>query len=199
MNEVLFAANGILTIPGDEDNWTGKMVTGTHNRRENIQAEKIEYFTGPVGKIFRNKQRAMRLIKTMRRYKGRRVRGVVHSNGADMVMDAMGIEPFRIDVLHMISPAISADCEKNGLNDAIRNNHIGRVYIWCGDKDWALRFGRSILGQLWGYGALGLEGPQPPSDKIIVRREPEFGHSTWFNKENIESTISRVIAEGDRW
>ena len=195
MNRLHTFGCGIRTKPGSTANWTWRAVQATHLETP-YQAQAVEYYTPAIGRPFRNKHRAQRLLATVLPFVDRPLHVAVHSNGADVLMDAMKIQPFHIEVCHMISPAISADCRDvgSGLNKLLYSGKIKQLHIWIGGKDWALRLGKTAVGQLWGYGALGLDGPKYllPGFDVTVRREPDFGHETWFDEEHFDDTMKRI-------
>ncbi len=199
MTRVYYFVNGILNIPGASKNWTGKAVTGLNRRfsEQPTKTEKVEYYTGPITRMFWNKARAERLLKVNRfgySVDGHWERVVVgHSNGADVILDAMRLRPFKIKTLLLISPAVPSDCSEdgNGLNTLLKQGWIENFQLWIGKKDLPLRLGKTGIGRMLGYGALGLDGPRNLDVQPAGRVEPEFGHSTWFDDANIEDTLDR--------
>lgn len=198
---VFIFVNGIRTFPGDSDNWNGKAVTATLSRGPDcVAAEKVEYYTLAITRGMLQAHRAAKLRKVLSRYPDDSFCRVLvgHSNGCDVIVDAlnasMRAEP--VDELLLISPAIGWDCEKTGLSALLRAGIIRNpLHLWIGGKDRALRLGGSFLGGLFGYGALGLRGPKPGSlspESAIIRTEPEFGHSTWFEDAHIDDTFDRI-------
>ena len=140
---------------------------------------------------------------------GGRVRIVAHSNGANIVLDALrdkGWPP--VEHIHLISPA----CERDLSYLAPRlGNEIGRLTIWMGGKDMPLRLGDAFGGSskkwvrnLWpgrwlGYGGLGYHGPEGftaahfDSGLVQIVEEPGFGHSTWFKNGQFDRTMQRIV------
>lgn len=196
MTRAYYFVNGILTMPGQSKNWTGKAVTGIHTRLRDqpTKAEKVEYYTGPITRMFWNKARATRLLKVNRYYEGFEKVVVAHSNGADVVLDAMRLAPFKIHTLLLISPAVTDDCSDvgNRLNTLLKTGIIEEFHLWIGKKDLPLRMAKLGVGRLLGYGALGLDGPKNLDQNPQGRVEPEFGHSTWFDKDHLEDTLDRI-------
>lgn len=209
MKTVYIFVNGIRTFPGSSKNWNGRAVTATHNkfadRLDTVVAEKVEYFTPALTRGFLQKHRARKLIKVLNYYDGWRTVVVAHSNGADVVLDALRMGEHRLQRLHLISPAVTWDCKKNGLGALYKDTGTildtfptdGRLReppcLWIAGKDKALKFGGSFLGRMLGYGALGLKGPKPgtlPHRSGYV--EPNFGHSEWFDQTNFDKTMNRI-------
>lgn len=181
---------GIRTWPGSSKNWTGKAATWTMTRPEH-HAEKIEYYSpGLFSRSLGQAARAEKLVKTMHEFlsRGRRVILVGHSNGCDVALDALRQVGWpKIAELHLISGAIEADFNKNGLNEA--GLKIGRVVVYVAGRDQALALAASPLGRFFGYGDLGRTGPVNHEWPVEVVNEPEFGHSDWFLPEHFDRTM----------
>lgn len=191
---VFILVNGILTFPGESDNWNGKGVTSIHLHTPH-RAEKIEYFVGPFSRVLGQKERARKLIKTLSYYQGWDIVLVGHSNGCDVILDALVEMGWpRIEALHLISGACEADFNKNGLN--ANQGQIGQVYVYVAGKDWALRLADTFTGRLFGYGALGKSGPVNAERWVVTVCEPEFGHPTWFDDDHFETTM-RMLTGSD--
>ena len=198
MKTVYIFVNGIKTFPGQSKNWNGRAVTATHARfggKSCVVAEKVEYYTTALTRSLLQKHRAEKLVKVCSFYRDWNRVLVGHSNGADVILDALHMDhTIRVSRLHLISPAVDWDCHKNGLNGFYRDGQI--TYppsIWVAGKDKALRLGGSFFGKLLGYGALGLKGPKPGT--LLAQAgycEPNFGHSDWFNDENFNKTMERI-------
>lgn len=197
MPVVYYFINGINTFPGLSKNWNGKAVTGIHKRLANTtaKAEKIEYFTMPFSRVLANNYRAEKLLKVNEHYGEFRKIVVAHSNGADVILDALRLSPFKIDRLILISAAVTDDCGPDGnrINILMDNGLINILEVWIGKKDIPLRLGKTGIGRLFGYGSLGLDGPDnfefKKSPRYIERVKEDYGHSTWFDDENIEGNM----------
>lgn len=193
MNRLYVYAVGIRTEPGSPKNWSWRAVRDTH-LNTSYQAQTMEYYTPAIGRPFFNKQRAQRLLATVLPFVGRPLYMKIHSNAADVLADSMRIQPFHIDVLHMIAPAVTADCSKNGINAMLAGGYVKKLHIWSGGNDWALKLGKTLIGRLWGYGALGLVRKPKNLAKgfdVTLRHEPDFGHETWFDEKNFDDTMRR--------
>lgn len=186
MAEKIFVfINGILTWPGASENWTGRAVTWTHIHSP-FKAEKVEYFVGPISRAFGQRERARKLLLTLSFYEGWDIVLVGHSNGCDVIRDALEKAEWRpsLSHLHLISAACDADFERNGFN------HLRcPVTVWRASRDWVLRLaGNPFLGRLLGYGTLGLTGPlkaRIPVESI----NRDFGHSGWFTDSETDTTM----------
>jgi hypothetical protein len=182
---------GILTRPGLSDNWTARAVTWCHLHTR-ARAEKIEYFTGVLGRPLYQRRRAERLAHVMDQYirAGFEITIAAHSNGARVTLDALRSRAWpKIKALHLISPANEADFDKNGLNQSL--DRIADLSVWVAENDWALALAGTLPGQLLGYGTLGRRGPVNARRPVQVRRAG-FGHSDWFAADQMDITMQFI-------
>ncbi len=191
--------NGIATWPGNYTNWNKRAVTFTHTRTEH-HAEAFEYFCTPLTRPFREDQRAIHFARAIRKYSdlGWDIVCVGHSNGAAVILDGLRRADWpSVQAIHLVSAACEADFENNGLNQALRSNLVGRVAIYCGGKDWALRLAHTATGRLLGYGTLGLHGrlriADSVKDGVTETWWPSWGHSTCWEPQNFEKTMSHFF------
>lgn len=196
IRRVYIYVNGILTMPGDSGNWNGKAVTWTHLHTPH-RAEKVEYYVGPLSRIFGQRKRSRKLIKTISYYldDGWDIVLVGHSNGANVILNALkyfskSAIKNSLREIHLIAPASDNNFEENGLN------RIGvPVTVYLGSQDTALRIS-SGPGRLFGYGSLGKDGPHRANVSVRVFNE-EFSHSEWFNPLQLNQTMRRVTMDFD--
>jgi len=180
--------NGILTFPGESKNWTGRAVTWTHEHSDH-QAEKIEYFAGPIGSRIHQAERAEKLQKTLAHYTKDNIVLVGHSNGCDVIRDYLEAAkwPSNIIHIHLLSAACEADFDKAGFN-----NLKCPITIWIATQDKVLLLAKSWIGALMGYGVLGRTGPVNAKIPVgIIKRD--FGHSGWFTEEETDKTMGRIV------
>lgn len=194
---VIIYVNGILTFPGESGNWNGRAVTWTH-LHDDARAEKVEYFCGPIDRAFGQKERAQKLALTIQYYKGWNITLVGHSNGTDVILKALDLLRWpRIEAVHLVSGACEADFDKNGLNDALEGNCIGKVCVYVGGKDRALALAHSWAGRILGYGVLGLRGPlsilPAIKDRVGVLTWPDYGHSDCWADANFTQTMEHFV------
>ena len=190
-NQVFLFVNGILTLPGESENWTARAVTWTHLHTSG-RAEKVEYFTGILGRPFYQRRRAERLATVLDHYltAGFEVTIAAHSNGANVALDALRSRTWpNIKALHLISPACEADFNANGLNLSL--GRIADLNVWIADKDWALALAATLPGQMLGYGTLGRRGPVHCRRPVAVRRA-SFGHGDWFAADQMDHTMQFI-------
>lgn len=186
-----------MNQPGASTNWNGRAVTWTHTRTDNW-AEKIEYFCSPIGRAFGQDKRAEKLTSTLGYYKGWDIVLVGHSNGAAVILEALRIAGYpRIEAIHLVSGACEADFWQNGLNAALIANEIGKVFVYVGGKDMAMRYARTWLARWLGYGTLGLHGAiniaDVCKDSVGTLTWPDFGHSDCFHDDHFDSTMKHFF------
>ena len=193
LKRVFLYINGILTRPGESDNWNGRAVTWTHLHTDFL-AEKVEYYVGPISRAFGRGQRrrAEKLAKTIRYYanQGWQVVLVAHSNGANVVANAVPLlaqnHRDAVESVHLVAAACPADFRENGLNA------LGApVTVWEAGNDKALKMAKTV-GWLVGFGTLGLDGPKNAKVPTTTIRFEDYGHSTFFGPTTFDSFMIRV-------
>lgn len=204
---IRIAINGIMTIPGDIDTWTARAVTFCILYRK-LPAEALEYLSlATFSKMWGERRRADKLRKKMARYIKEDWKIILwaHSNGADVCCDALREMDWpRIEELHLIAPASEADFNTNGLNQALRDEKIGHIFVYIGGRDFWLK----LLGwcgpvaRWFGYGLLGLVGPQNVDrsirdidKRVVVCTRDDFSHAQWFTRDNMERTMAMLLRE----
>jgi len=123
---------------------------------------------------------------------------VGHSNGAAVILDGLRRAEWpRVAALHLVCAACDADFARNGLNFALSFGHVGRVFVYCGEQDWALRCAHTLPGKLLGYGVLGLTGPQHVAPRVQERVGTlwwkQYGHSTCWLPEHFRQTMKHFL------
>lgn len=186
--------NGILNFPGRSSNWTGRAVT--HMMSEHgIFAEKVEYFTfATFHRMMGQRKRALKLARTMSFYQNHQIHLVAHSNGADVVFDALHYLNWpRVETVQLFSPACENDFQKLGVRTAQIAGSIGKVKVFIGEKDSPLALASSFAGRWFGYGSLGRIGPvNHVEDQTEVITRPDWGHSDWWLDQNFRWTMKQI-------
>lgn len=194
--------NGIMTFPGDADNWNARAVA--HCLSKGILADRMEYFVGPISRAFGQKARVKKLVGAIRwfRRSGFDISLCGHSNGCDVILRAAHTVSDRIQFqrIVLISAATPADCTTNHMNSLAAASAVKQFQVFCGGEDIPLKLvSLSHLAKLVGYGALGLHGPRnttPTTEAItVVRKMPEYGHSDWFKVAggNFDDLMGKVL------
>lgn len=201
MRRVIILGNGILNFPGSAHGWTDRGVTWIH-RNTDHRAEKFEYFAGPLSRRIWQQGHADDMAALIRQYRGWEIVVAVHSNGADLLCRALrNLPDMTIHEAHLISPACEADFRANGLNEALESGRVGTAVVYVAGRDkamWLARASRAVFGFLGlGYGDLGRVGAVGVSDaakKHLGRvDEPEFGHCDWFEPDEFDFTMRRIV------
>jgi len=205
MNKTIYIfINGILNMPSDTDAWTDRAVTWVHIHT-GMHAEKYEYFSPVMLRRFRQQDRAETLARMIKYYHDWDVVMVAHSNGCDVVMRTLAIlKDKNMKELHFIAPACSRQVLYQ-MRLLVDTERLEKFQIFLGGKDRAMKWAawsQKILGPFGiGYGDLGGEDPVMVG-KIIgeenVIFEPQFDHSTWFEKAHFEGTMKKLVGATDK-
>ncbi len=189
--------NGILTKPGESENWTGRAVTRTMLDTEH-RAEKVEYMSYPTfSRLMGQRDRVKKLARTISYYVDHGYELVLagHSNGGGVVVEAMRyLEWPKVLEVHLLSPASERDFHRNGLRLAQDRGRIGKVFVYVAGKDTWLKIASLFVGRLFGYGTLGRDGPKNHcTDHTVVVHRRDWGHSDWWTEQNFPWTMRRVL------
>jgi len=191
--------NGIATWPGNFTNWNKRAVTFTHTTTEH-RAEAFEYFCTPILRPFREDERAKHFARAVREYSrlGWKIVCVGHSNGCNVILDGLKRAGWpRVEAIHLVCGACEADFARNGLNYALSFGHVGNVFVYNAEQDWALPLAHTLPGKLLGYGALGLHGAQHINegvkDRVAQNWWRDYGHSTCWLPEHFKSTMQNFF------
>lgn len=196
---VYIYVNGIMTFPGLSRNWNRRAVTWTHLNTPH-RAESLEYLVGPFTRPFFQGYRARKLLRKIRYYHahGWEICLVGHSNGCDVIMDALVLawrERITVHRVDLIAAACSNDCRRNGVNLVMgHGSKTRRLVIYRSSADRALQLATSLFGQFLGYGALGLYGPKHLTEKgVRLINDDACGHSDWLAEEGrFHLTMSQI-------
>lgn len=202
---VVIFVPGILQFPNNGRNWEGRATTWINTvgsaecgvRNGGLRADGLHYFCGPITRAFHQLRRIHRLANLLRSYAGWRISLVGHSNGCDIIVQALqvvrGYHLLQFEFVHLACGACEADFQKNGLNMALLSKRVGKVCVYVAGKDRALRLAHTLPGKLLGYGTLGLHGAMNVLDSVQERvgtmTWPEYGHSDCFHPSHFEVTM----------
>lgn len=201
MKVVYFFINGIATYPGDAKNWNKRAAVWL--ALNNCQAHGLldEYFTTAATVWIHAHERAKVFAGLLNQFRGWDIRVVAHSNGCNVALDAMRIaHSIRVSELHLVAGACNGNFHENGLNWMLKKEQVGRVRIYRGGRDWAMRLCCMIAGHfLFGISLrdkpLGLAGATnvapAQANKVEDFYEPTFGHSTWWAGRQFDQTMRR--------
>ena len=196
--------NGVAAWPGNFTNWNKRAVTFTHTRTEH-RAEAFEYFCTVLTRPFREDERAKHFARAIREYSrlGWKIICVGHSNGCDVILDGLKRAEWpRVEEIHLLSGACEADFKRNGLNAAISFAHVGKVFVYNAQHDWALPLAHTLPGKILGYGTLGLDGALHIADDVKDRVDQtwwqHYGHSTCWEPHNFALTMQDIFTAASR-
>lgn len=208
MKPIWIFVPGVLNWPGDSKGWER---AGCPWMLLNADTPGFDnsYFTTPATVWIHRKRRAEALADLLNDFNGKReINIAAHSNGTEVVCDALKLaSSVRVNAVHLVAGAVSADFYENGLNQALGDFRVQTVTCYRGGKDLAMRLENFKLGKilfgLRGGRPLGLAGPMKVDLNFIkigharwrVREfvEPSYGHSTWFSDANFDATMRRFI------
>ena len=181
--KIILAINGINTWPGDSKNWNLRFgVWVDMNCDENVRAHAVEYFCDALGRAVGQKNRCLKVVELIGEYEDWDIDIVGHSNGCAVAIEALRLAGWpRIGSLHLVSGACEARFDKNGLNVALINRHIDRVFVYVSGRDMALRLASEPLARLLGYGNLGLHGPLNVASVLGPGRVSTIDDGPWMN------------------
>lgn len=207
MKTVYIFVNGIMNRPGSASGWTDRACTWIGRNLDGAHAEKFEYLALPLTRRLLQNRRAGHLAELIAQFDGAKIVLVGHSNGCDLICLALRKLAF-LDVAeaHLISPACSADFSINGLNLALYSLRLGRVKVYVGEKDRAMRLAHwsgKILGLVGlGYGTLGLNGPINVQAENVANVSTvyfsDFDHSTVFEAQNFDRLMRSIVGQENK-
>lgn len=117
-----------------------------------------------------------------------------HSHGSTITCEFARKTRWRISKIHIFAGACDSDMDKNGLNEAMRNDKVGEVYIYRSPKDpvlktlhWA-RKSKIVAGALdaanMRFRTMGYTGPGNVAFPNRVHTiDLPMDHNDWFNDE----------------
>lgn len=192
---------GIANLPENGAGWTDNAVRWTETNTPHA-ADSYEYLTTFITRFLMQWWRARQLTVKIHGWMDNGFAPVLvgHSNGCDLILRVIRNGIVKGCDVHLISGACESDFIRNGLNAAMSDGRVSRVTCYWGGADVAMRFARlSRMALQWvglGFGTLGLDGPKNVSGANVGRvaryREPEFGHSTWFDAKWFDCTMRLV-------
>lgn len=194
--------NGILTSPGAANEWTDRAVQWFNmNAPDGVVADKFEYYSPALLRRFFQRGHIDNLAEVIANYGGARLHLVGHSNGCELIAQALRYTSAPIASVHLIAGAVDRDFNTNGLSLRLLRGQVKRVVCYCSHGDNVLKyFARpsQIFGFLGlGYGDLGLRGPtgvQATAGCTVETYWREtYGHSDWFANEHFGETMNRIM------
>lgn len=204
---VYFFVRGIAGHPSDFLEWQWRAADRT-NQITPHKARTVSYATQFWSVWINRKTRAKRLARVLRSYSvlDWRIVLVGHSEGTVLALDALRLAGWpRVEQLHLICGACDNNCERLGINWALRSGAIDKVHVYIAGKDMAMWWENLVLGRLF-FGIsdrsypLGYHGPtniaDQYKDRVIIHDEAPwnlYGHSTCWEKTNFDRTLQTVL------
>lgn len=202
MRATYIFVNGIFTVAETSlGKWTEAAAQWIDRNTED-SAEQFSYWCDVLFRRLLQQKRARELAKILETWDGRRIVLVGHSNGCDLICRALKLTSVKVAEVHLFAGAVDSSFTKNGLNEAIRQERVGGLFIYSSASDEALRIAGLSQVFSWlglGYGNLGLTGPKDATDLAKehtkeVRRD-SYGHSDWFLAANFDSTMRMISSK----
>ena len=213
--------NGIRTFWRSQDSWMYHARSFITAQRHHSEAIILGYFTLAITKALKFEARVNQFWAFAFNMPQIQKHAVCHSHGADVACSALKLPlgpDRRMETLILIAPAVEHDFRRNGLNDALRENRLGRVVILCSRNDmtlkWLARATRIALGWIpWGigkaitYGYLGYIAAEKPArlhidpeirDRVIIYDMSPMDHNDYFEPVFVDRTHAIIAALGQR-
>ena len=206
MKPAFLFINGVRCDPEDRDLWVWR----AHRHVDRLGAESVP-FPYHTWAVLRFSEQTGHVVDVARELHIlyteldplRPVVVAAHSNGVALVLAALKlIAPSPLH-LHLFAGAADPDCERNGLNAAIRAGKVASAAFYCSANDaalkWPARLSRWLTLGLGGYGDVGRIGPKNyvADGRVRTVWDDRMGHSDWFAGANFERTMRMVVASAD--
>lgn len=190
--------NGILTNPKDTKAWTDRAVIWTESLGKPFTARAYEYFCDAILRRLGQSKRVKDVAAIVEKYDelGFDVCLVGHSNGADIICRLLQDYDLKVKEIHLVAGACERDCNRNGINQALYDDRLDKVFLYCSKMDSALKLARNthwLLGLVGlGYGTMGLEGPvnELKADTTVIWRD--LDHSECWDEKHFDETLRLI-------
>jgi hypothetical protein len=183
---------GIRTNPKDWSNWSVKMASDI-NLKTDSKAEEFRYLALAITPKSRQDERARYVASLAHRAfeQGYTPVLVGHSNGCEVIRQALSHLGCVVSEVHLIAGATDEDFERGGWNQALRDGKVGTIHVYTGARDCVLRTIAKI-GSFLGYGRLGYTGPKNVDSSVYskLRTIPSnHDHNSWFSEKCYDGTF----------
>jgi hypothetical protein len=185
--------------PGNITDWVRRAVTFTHVGEQH-KAEAIECCCSPFTRPFREDQQAKHFARVLHEYtdQGWQIICVGHGHGAAVILDGLKRADWpKVEALHLVCPACEADFDRNGLNGALSNGRVGRVFVYCAWRDWVLRLAHPFSNLRRGHRSLGLHGTVKVAasvqDRVALLWWRYFSHSSCWRPKHFTRTMTNIL------
>jgi hypothetical protein len=206
MRTLFYCINGILTQPGNAENWTTRTNSWINRHTvDGIVSDRYEYFCDILLRNVKQQKRVEEIALEVAKYRqaGYRIVLIGHSNGCALIGDVLSRCGQSIFAAHLFAPA----AEVGVFEDAIREGFVKRIHIYGSKNDRALKIAEA-LGPVakwvpWTgrYGSLGLHGPDFASRfplTVTDHSNDSYDHGTWFTHGDIFNATMELIQANDQ-
>lgn len=205
MREVFLLENGIDSAPSDWRTWPNRAMPWLFENTD-FFAQSMMYFTTPLTVFWREMHREKTFSDLVNRYKKSnwKIHVAGHSNGTCVILGGLKLADWpRIETLHLICGACDSSFERNGLNQALRNGRIGKVFVYVAGRDGAMEI-ENILGKAlfripFKGKPLGLNGPSDVDPMNLgrirtIKTAPWdlYGHGSCWQNWNFDRTMVQI-------
>lgn len=198
-NRFYLFIRGIRGKPNEVGDFAGNAETYVDNNFPNYKANTIPYSAGALTRRITQESNVSKVRTILFGVSDCGVYLCGHSNGCDLIERYIRTSTKRIEALHLIAGASEEDFRKNGFNNALSSNKVGKIYVYWSRNDKALQFAsktRPFLSWMGlGYGSLGLVGPRyvsPAVKERVISEEWDCDHNEYFNAKNFPKIMQDV-------
>ena len=127
---------------------------------------------------------------------------VSHSNGTNVTLGALKLlaeQGIPVRNVVLIGSAINSDVERSGILELVNSGAVQKVTCFVSEKDRVVGWLEKIP---FFYGSLGAKGFRKngnpfETNRIRTIRFEKYGHSDYFESENIDNTFELIDRELD--
>jgi predicted alpha/beta hydrolase family esterase len=209
MNSFYYFINGINTNIGNLNGWQYRAVRHVQQNSDD-DADSYTYHVRTLNRWIHQAshvRKATDFFMGWANFQSRRVL-VGHSNGCEIIRHMLVDNPgLAVDEVHLIAPAVKHNFDSNGLNKALEGKvRLKKLVIYASKSDQALEAAKNTawirwFNSKWGYGHLGLVGPEDVADhlrgKVYTEWHHGFDHGTYFTGSHFGELMA-MIMEGAR-
>lgn len=193
---------GIFGDPENPEEWTDRAETYVELNCEGCSATTLPYKSDAIFRRMGQEERVNNLEKVLTRIESRKLILVAHSNGGDIVERIVKRKLFDFEEIHLIGSAGEGDFTKNGFNEALKESHVKKIFVYWSKKDKALQKAKwSSYFLSWiglGYGYLGLTGPKKVNKNVrykVKSIQYHIDHSEYFSKAEFPILMHKITGK----
>jgi hypothetical protein len=205
MRKIFLLEAGINNIPDSWRDWPNRAIPWFHENTDWF-AQSVFYACSALDVFVHEKRRTQSFADLVTQYaqSNWQIDCAGHSNGTRVIVGGLQLAKWpQIQTLHLICGACGADFERNGLNGALKDRRIKKVFCYVAGQDWAMRVenlaGKGLFNIGWKDQPLGLHGPKNVADSVLDRVQTiltrpwdQFEHSGCWLPCNFDRTLRQV-------